>query len=220
MTFTLDAAARAKRGLVDFAVAHRPLAGQAQGAAEPHQRRGRDRSHRRRHRQSLARRLQAGRKAGQGDVSRQTRRRRAALAQRIAVDFGAAMMRGSADTRHRRRRAEREDHPGAHLAKRRFQGRRRQQRQCCSRRPCAARRSTRGRSSNRSTEQASPAQAGGKDFDVDMKVATALGANRQSISGLELDFLSSRGGDDRGSAQLRGRDRRRRLVSASRRRAG
>ena len=53
------------------------------------------------------------------------------------------------------------------------------------------------------TEQASPAQAGGKDFDVDMKVGSVLGANRQSIAGLELNFLR-RGGADR-LTQLRGR---------------
>jgi hypothetical protein len=52
------------------------------------------------------------------------------------------------------------------------------------------------------TEQASPAQAG-KDFDIDMKIASVTGANRQSIIGLELDFMR-RGGNDR-LAMLRGR---------------
>ena len=42
-----------------------------------------------------------------------------------------------------------------------------------------------------------------KDFDLDMKIASVSGANRQSISGLELN-LSRRGGDDR-LAYLRGR---------------
>ncbi len=52
-------------------------------------------------------------------------------------------------------------------------------------------------------EQGSPAQAGAKDFDLDMKIASVSGANRQSISGLELDF-SRRDGDDR-LAYLKGR---------------
>jgi hypothetical protein len=42
----------------------------------------------------------------------------------------------------------------------------------------------------------SPSQAAGKDFDLDMKVATATGANKQAIGGLEIN-LSRRGGDDR-----------------------
>jgi hypothetical protein len=53
------------------------------------------------------------------------------------------------------------------------------------------------------TGQASPSQAGEKDFDVDMKIASVTGANRQSIAGLELN-LSRRGGNDR-LALLRGR---------------
>ena len=53
------------------------------------------------------------------------------------------------------------------------------------------------------TDQGSPAQSGAKDFDLDMKVATVTGANRQSIGGLELNF-SRRDGDDRLSF-LRGR---------------
>ena len=53
------------------------------------------------------------------------------------------------------------------------------------------------------TEQAAPSQAGGKDFDVDMKIASVIGANKQSIAGLELNFLR-RGGNDRLSL-LRGR---------------
>ena len=53
------------------------------------------------------------------------------------------------------------------------------------------------------TEGGSPAQSGGKDFDLDLKIATVNGANKQSISGLELN-LSRRGGEDR-LASLRGR---------------
>ena len=53
------------------------------------------------------------------------------------------------------------------------------------------------------TEQGSPSQAGGKDFDIDMKIGSVTGANKQAISGLELSF-SRRGGDDR-LAFLRGR---------------
>ena len=53
------------------------------------------------------------------------------------------------------------------------------------------------------TEQASPSQASGKDFDVDMKIASVTGANRQSIAGLELNFVR-RAGNDR-LAMLRGR---------------
>ena len=49
----------------------------------------------------------------------------------------------------------------------------------------------------------SPAQGAGKDFDLDLKVATANGANRQAIQGLDLN-LSRRGGDDRLNI-LRGR---------------
>ncbi len=52
-------------------------------------------------------------------------------------------------------------------------------------------------------DQGSPSQAGAKDFDLDMKVGTVTGANRQSMGGLELNF-SRRGGDDR-LAFLRGR---------------
>ena len=37
---------------------------------------------------------------------------------------------------------------------------------------------------------ASPAAA--KDFDIDMKVAPVIGANKQSIAGLELNFVASR----------------------------
>lgn len=53
------------------------------------------------------------------------------------------------------------------------------------------------------TEQASPSQAGEKDFDVDLKVASVTGANKQSIAGLELNFLR-RAGNDR-LTMLRGR---------------
>lgn len=53
------------------------------------------------------------------------------------------------------------------------------------------------------TEQASPSQAGEKDFDVDMKIASVAGANRQSIAGLELNLLR-RDGNDR-LTMLRGR---------------
>ena len=53
------------------------------------------------------------------------------------------------------------------------------------------------------TEQGSPSQAGEKDFDLDMKIAAATGANRQTIAGLDLNF-SRRNGDDRLNA-LRGR---------------
>jgi hypothetical protein len=45
-------------------------------------------------------------------------------------------------------------------------------------------------------EQTSTTQAGGKDFDVDLKIASVIGANKQSIAGLEFDF-QRRGGDDR-----------------------
>ena len=67
------------------------------------------------------------------------------------------------------------------------------------------------------TEQGSPSQAGAHDFDIDMKIATVAGANKQSISGLELN-VSRRGGDDR-LAFLRGRIGQG-TVSASRRRRG
>jgi hypothetical protein len=53
------------------------------------------------------------------------------------------------------------------------------------------------------TEAGSPSQAGGPDFDIDLKVATAIGANKQTISNLELN-ASRRGGDDRVTL-LRGR---------------
>ena len=53
------------------------------------------------------------------------------------------------------------------------------------------------------TEEGSGSQEGAKDFDLDMKIASASGANKQSISGLELNF-SRRNGDDR-LAYLRGR---------------
>jgi Protein of unknown function/AsmA-like C-terminal region len=53
------------------------------------------------------------------------------------------------------------------------------------------------------TEQASPSQSGGKDFDIDMKIATVIGANRQSIVGLDLNFMRQAGGDR--LAMLRGR---------------
>jgi hypothetical protein len=53
------------------------------------------------------------------------------------------------------------------------------------------------------TEAGSPSQAGGPDFDIDLKIATAIGANKQTISNLELN-ASRRGGDDRVTL-LRGR---------------
>ncbi|WP_210208886.1 AsmA-like C-terminal domain-containing protein [Roseiarcus fermentans] len=53
------------------------------------------------------------------------------------------------------------------------------------------------------TDQGSTSQPDGKDFDLDMKVANVTGANRQAISGLDLIF-SRRGGDDR-LASLKGR---------------
>jgi hypothetical protein len=53
------------------------------------------------------------------------------------------------------------------------------------------------------TESGSPSQAGGRDFDIDMNVANVIGANKQSINGMELN-LSRRGGEDRISS-LRGR---------------
>jgi hypothetical protein len=52
-------------------------------------------------------------------------------------------------------------------------------------------------------EQASSAQTGAKDFDIDMKIGAAIGANRQSISGLELN-LTRRDGEDR-LVSLKGR---------------
>ena len=53
------------------------------------------------------------------------------------------------------------------------------------------------------TEAGSPSQAGGPDFDIDLKIATAIGANKQTIGNLELN-ASRRGGDDRVTL-LRGR---------------
>ena len=53
------------------------------------------------------------------------------------------------------------------------------------------------------TEQTSPSQGGGKDFDIDMKIASAIGANKQSIVGLDLDFIRQAGSDR--LAMLRGR---------------
>ncbi len=53
------------------------------------------------------------------------------------------------------------------------------------------------------TDERSPSRAPGKDFDLDMKIGSVTGANRQSISGLELN-LSQRDGDDR-LAYLKGR---------------
>ena len=51
-------------------------------------------------------------------------------------------------------------------------------------------------------ELGSPTQANAKDIDIDMKLADVVGANRQSISGFELN-ASRRAGDDR--LTLRGR---------------
>ena len=45
-------------------------------------------------------------------------------------------------------------------------------------------------------QPSSASAQGGKDFDLDMKVATVTGANRQAIGGMELN-LSRRQGDDR-----------------------
>jgi Protein of unknown function/AsmA-like C-terminal region len=53
------------------------------------------------------------------------------------------------------------------------------------------------------TEAASPSQSGGKDFDIDMKIAAVIGANKQTMNSLELSG-SRRGGDDR-LGLLRGR---------------
>jgi hypothetical protein len=53
------------------------------------------------------------------------------------------------------------------------------------------------------TDQGSPSQPGAKDFDLDMRVASVAGANRQSLAGMELNF-SRRGGSDRLNS-LRGR---------------
>ncbi|MBV8104419.1 MAG: AsmA-like C-terminal domain-containing protein [Hyphomicrobiales bacterium] len=53
------------------------------------------------------------------------------------------------------------------------------------------------------TASGSSSQPGGRDFDIDMKVASVIGANKQSINGLEFN-LSRRGGEDR-IALLRGR---------------
>ncbi len=62
------------------------------------------------------------------------------------------------------------------------------------------------------------AQGGEKDFDLDMKVATVTGANKQAIGGLELN-LSRRGGEDRlnasGAASGRGRSQRSAARTAS-----
>ncbi len=44
-------------------------------------------------------------------------------------------------------------------------------------------------------EQASPSQTAGKDFDIDMKLASVIGANKQSIAGLELAVQRRDGGD-------------------------
>jgi len=53
------------------------------------------------------------------------------------------------------------------------------------------------------TESGSPAQLGGKDLDIDMKIASVTGANKQTIGGLELSAVR-RGGED-GLVSLRGR---------------
>lgn len=53
------------------------------------------------------------------------------------------------------------------------------------------------------TEATSPSQSAGKDLDIDMKIASVVGANRQTISGFEFNG-SRRGGEDR-IALIRGR---------------
>ena len=52
-------------------------------------------------------------------------------------------------------------------------------------------------------DERAPSRAPGKDFDLDMKIGSVNGANRQSISGFELN-LSQRDGEDR-LAYLKGR---------------
>ncbi len=71
ITFALDAAGRAKRGTQFRLVADRAASHQAQGAADPRQRGGRNRSYAGRSRQSRPGTLEACRKTGQGDVPRQ-----------------------------------------------------------------------------------------------------------------------------------------------------
>ena len=53
------------------------------------------------------------------------------------------------------------------------------------------------------TDTGSSSQAGGRDFDLDMKVATAIGGNKQTMNGLEL--TASRRGADTRLLSLRGR---------------
>lgn len=53
------------------------------------------------------------------------------------------------------------------------------------------------------TESGPASQRGGKDFDIDMKIATVAGANKQTIAGLELN-AARRDGEDR-LVSLRGR---------------
>jgi hypothetical protein len=52
-------------------------------------------------------------------------------------------------------------------------------------------------------EERAPSRGAGKDFDLDVKIGAVSGANKQSISGLELN-LSKRDGEDR-VAYLKGR---------------
>ncbi|HVP99618.1 MAG TPA: AsmA-like C-terminal domain-containing protein [Roseiarcus sp.] len=52
-------------------------------------------------------------------------------------------------------------------------------------------------------ESGSPSERVGKDLDIDMKIASAAGANKQTIAGLELNS-ARRGGEDR-LVSLRGR---------------
>ena len=120
VTFALDAAARAKRGL-NFSVAYRAAADQAQGAPDPRERRGRNRPHSGGRRQFRAWPVEACGKARQGDLRRQARAQWR-FAQQYRHRHGRADDARVGPDRRRRRHSERDDHVRAHRAGGRFQG--------------------------------------------------------------------------------------------------
>ncbi len=123
ITFALDAAGRARRGINLGSWLTGVAPHQAQGAPHARQCGGRNRPYACRRRQPRPGTLEAGGKAGQGDVPRQAQSGRR-FAQQHRHRPRRAGVPGIGSDGLRRRRGERHDDAGAHRGRRRFQGRR------------------------------------------------------------------------------------------------
>ena len=208
-------------------VADRDAAGQTQGAADPRQRGGRNRPHAGGRRQSRPRRSKPAGKPGKATFVVKPTPEGASLSN-IAIDLGVPMLRGSAQmdaagsvasaTITQARIAPGDDFKADVVNSQ------------LDVKISARGASLDGRAFVKSIfEGTSPDKTAAKDFDLDVKIATVTGANKQAITSMELT-ASRRGGEMRlgslrgriggGAVTATGSGGETRLVNVRRRRAG